>query len=121
MNDWGSMCASIIVYCVLCICNTHGTWMISFFFVHIIHNTNHTTRIDVMLPFIYTPYICIIIILLRCSRDFSYAYDLLYANIYLYEREMATTTEAAATAAVVTAAEKERKTIVRVLGLSLSI
>lgn len=68
-----------------------------------------------MFPLIYTPYICIIIILLRCSRDFSYAYDLLYANIYLYERY---TVAAAAVTAAALAAEKEWTTTLCVCWLS---
>lgn len=70
-----------------------------------------------MFPFIYTPYSCIIIILLRCSRDFSYAYDLLYANIYMYESYTMEAGAVAATAAPTAAAEKEWKTFVRVLAL----
>lgn len=80
------------------------------FFMHY----SQTTRIDVMFPFIYTPYICIIIILLRCSRDFSNAYDLLYANIYLFER-YTVTVAAATTTTTAMAAQKERNTVVRVL------
>lgn len=68
-------------------------WLCKWFrFLHT-HN-NHTTRIDVIASvYLYTIHLyyhyfaC-------CSRDFSYSYDLLHANIYLHEREMAKATAA---------------------------